>query len=160
MGFLDIPQHTIRGPAQRRCCLLSLVASVFSSANRASSFHLLFFTQAAQAHCVLRRIALCTVFCITVHWWCSARLVPELIIETGEFGKTGGEIGVDNNQVKPTNSSQFCQTGPPRNPTFLLLFPPSAETRPSSAHLVSKPQALILSKGGHVRDQISEEIQI
>ena len=125
-----IPQHTIRGPAQLRCCLLSLVASVFSSANRASSFHLLFFTQAAQAHCVLRRIALCTVFCITVHWWCSARLVPELIIETGEFGKTGGEIGVDNNQVKPTNSSQFCQTGPPQNPTFLLLFSPRPKHTP------------------------------
>ena len=125
-----IPQHTIRGPAQLRCCLLSLVASVFSSANRASSFHPLFFTQAAQAHCVLRRIALCSVFCITVHWWCSARLVPELIIETGEFGKTGGEIGVDNNQVKPTNSSQFCQTGPPQNPTFLLLFSPRPKRTP------------------------------
>ena len=81
-------------------------------------------------HCVLRRIALCTVFCITVHWWCSARLVPELIIETGEFGKTGGEIGVDNNQVKPTNSSQFCQTGPPQNPTFLLLFSPRPKRTP------------------------------
>ena len=52
----------IRSVAQLSCCLLSLVASVFSSANRASSFHPLFFTQAAQAalcletHCIMHRV--------------------------------------------------------------------------------------------------------
>ena len=49
----------IRSVAQLSCCLLSLVASVFSSANRASSFHTLFFTQAAlclETHCIMHRV--------------------------------------------------------------------------------------------------------
>ena len=72
LEFLYFPQHTICRAPQWRSCLLSVVASVFSSANRARSFQLLSSSpKQHKPHRVLRRIALCIVFCIAVHWWCS-----------------------------------------------------------------------------------------
>ena len=45
--------------------------------------------------------------CYALREW----IAPELIIETGssEFGKTGGRLGVDNNQLKPIAGDSFAK---------------------------------------------------
>ena len=89
--------------------------------------------------------------CYALREW----IAPELIIETGssEFGKTGGRLDVDNNQLKPIAGDSFAKIE--GKLFFFLLFVQNNQT------LGARAVSLILSKGDViVRDQISEEIQI
>ena len=162
LEFLYFPQHTICRAPQWRSCLLSVVASVFSSANRARSFQLLSSSpKQHKPHRVLRRIALCIVFCIAVHWWSSVEAAASARTNNWnglgvweDRGRDGALITTKSNQPTPPS---FAKLGLLK----IQLFPPGPNT-PLVRTLGVQSQALILSKGGngHVRDQISEEIQI
>ena len=89
--------------------------------------------------------------CYALREW----IAPELIIETGssEFGKTGGRLDVDNNQLKPIAGDSFAKIE-----GKLYIFSSLCSKQP---HTWPRAVSLIVSKGDViVRDQISEEIQI
>ena len=76
------------------------------------------------------------VECYALREW----IAPELIIETGssEFGKTGGRLDVDNNQLKPIAGDSFAKI---RGSFIFFLFVQKNHT------LGARAVSLILSKG-------------